>query len=535
MSPSDHEARARRRHPSLRDEVLRSQLEPVWALALAAATLIGLLIIGQYAWLRMHSTNPLDRIETEELTQVLSAATPEQWPVLARWIAVYGLGMTIGEEMGVPSGRARLAEGREVPITEVVSLIIDGRRIDAQSGRSLGPAPPFLQTAIGQLPERGPLRLAAGAGGDSPGGPWLDGSMMLIRLDAQRVVVLVSPDETIAASDLARVVAVAFGLTGVATAVFVSLFLLAFRGRFAARSARRLSDPIERLAAAVRLAASARDAASRVRIEAPAEVAQLAEDFNRTQEQLSLALHERERVIAGQLDLVMSLSHELRTPLTVLSGHAEVLSRDETTADRGRIMLRQIEDLHRLLSDLLDLARLESIEATLATEDVRMASVVAEMLERFAAPAWRQGVLLKPAGSVDPDLAARADPRWLRQIVANLLGNAIRHTPAGGLVTLDARRHDGWVRMVIEDTGVGLGASLAGYDVGSRSAGVGLRVVRRIVVAMRGSLRLEATDEGGARAVILIPALMLPPLRSSDRGSGHDRATSVDRTEPRDG
>jgi signal transduction histidine kinase len=322
----------------------------------------------------------------------------------------------------------------------------------------------------------------------------------------ERVVAFSMPNVMLTTADAATTVAVFFAISATVTAVYVPLFLLAFRRRYANRSAERLSTPLERLAATVRLAAAERDATRRAAIEGPAEVAQLAEDVNRLQEHLAQALAERDRVIGAQRDLVASLSHELRTPLAVLNGHAELLSRDAGSATRAQVMLRQLEDLHRLLSDLLDMTRLESIEATLAPQTVVLAAVVQEMVERFSAAAWRQGVVLRAARTPPPSLAAQADPRWLRQIVANLLSNAIRHTPQGGLVTLDIEQRDETVALVIEDTGIGLDTARAAQDLADRSAGIGLRLVRRLATAMRGSLRLEHTDEGGTRATVQLPA-----------------------------
>jgi signal transduction histidine kinase len=490
--------------PTIRAELLRSQLRPVLALAVAAATLIALLIVAQYAWLRLQATNPLDEIEVDDLRQVLRAATPEQLPVLARWVASFGLGMAVDTRVGVPPGQARLPDGRQIALSDVLSIVVGGQRVNVTDNRPLGATPATWRSAIEGLPDRGTLRLTPVAdGGTELPQAW---PALLIRLDAQRVAVLASPNYSLAAGEVAELVLVAFALTGAGVAGFVALFLFALRRRFADRSAERLSAPVERLAAAVRVAATDCNASRRVTVEAPAEVAQLASDFNLMQENLAKTLADREHVIEGQRELVASLSHELRTPLAVLHGHAEVLSREAISAPSALVMLRQIEDLHRLLSDLLDMARLESIEATLVVEDVALAPVIDEMLERFGAAGWRQGVLLRPAPTVDRLLVAQADPRWLRQIVANLLSNAIRHTPPGGLVTLGTQRHGAHVQLVIEDTGSGLDAARAKHDMAGRGAGIGLRVVRRLLAAMRGSLLLEATDEGGTRAAVRLSA-----------------------------
>jgi signal transduction histidine kinase len=496
--------------PTIRDEVLRSQLRPVIALAFTAALLVGSAILGQYAWLRLQATNPLDEIDAAELRQVLRSASLDQWPVLTRWVAAFGLGMTVGPGDDVPAGQARLPDGRQVPLADVLCLVVDGQRVEPASGRLLGPAPANWQAAIARMAESATLRLGPTDSADiadsaDSAGPqsW---PALLLRLDPGRVAVVASPNFSFAPSELARLVLLFAALTAAAVAAFVALFLLAYRRRFAARSAERLSAPVERLAAAVRMATADSAAARRVVVEPPAEVAQLAADFNRMQEHLAQALAERERVIDGQRELVAALSHELRTPLAVLRGHAELLSRAASSAAAAQVMLRQIEDLHRLLSDLLDMARLESIEATLVREDVALDAVMDEMIERFGAAAWRQGVVLRAAPTSERRLVARADTRWLRQIVANLLSNAIRHTPPGGLVTLAAQRRGQQVRLIIEDTGSGLDAARVQHDPADRPAGIGLRVVRRLIAAMRGHLILEATDEGGTRATVQLPA-----------------------------
>ena len=503
MTTSDPDRTVGAGLPTIRDEVLRSQLRPVIALAFTAALLVGSAILGQYAWLRLQATNPLDEIDAAELRQVLRSASLDQWPVLTRWVAAFGLGMTVGPGDDVPAGQARLPDGRQVPLADVLCLVVDGQRVEPASGRLLGPAPANWQAAIARMAESATLRLgptdsADGAGPQS----W---PALLLRLDPGRVAVVASPNFAFAPSELARLVLLFAALTAAAVAAFVALFLLAFRRRFAARSAERLSAPVERLAAAVRMATADSAAARRVVVEPPAEVAQLAADFNRMQEHLAQALAERERVIDGQRELVAALSHELRTPLAVLRGHAELLSRAASSAAAAQVMLRQIEDLHRLLSDLLDMARLESIEATLVREDVALDAVLDEMIERFGAAAWRQGVVLRAAPTSERRLVARADTRWLRQIVANLLSNAIRHTPPGGLVTLAAQRRGQQVRLIIEDTGSGLDAARVQHDPADRPAGIGLRVVRRLIAAMRGHLILEATDEGGTRATVQLP------------------------------
>jgi signal transduction histidine kinase len=486
---------------TIRDEVLRAQLRPVLALAAAAAALVVLLVLGQYGWVRMQSTNALDDLDASDLQTVLRQASATQMPVLTRWVAAYGLRLPPDEAAGMDATHARLPDGRRVPMNHLMSIVVDGLRVDPLDGRPLGAAPPAWLQAIAALPPDGWVRVP-GTLGAVELGRW---RALLIKLDDGRVAVIASPDFEMAPLDLMQLVAWMGLISAASVGAFVALFLLAFRRRFAARSAARLSAPVERLASAVRAAARAGDASCRVTPEGPVEVAALARDFNDLQARLVQAIAQRERLIVSQRDLVASLSHELRTPLAVLRGHAEMLAREPASAAAADIMLRQIEDLHRLLSDLLDLARLESIEATLVCEDVPMQAVVEEMVQRFGAAGWRHGVLVRAGDAPPLGTGARADPRWLRQITANLLSNAIRHTPPGGLVTLCTSVQGAQVRLEIEDSGVGLAAGASAHDVAGRGAGIGLRVVQRLAAAMQGSLHHEATPEGGTRAVVLLP------------------------------
>lgn len=487
---------------TIRDEILRAQLRPVLALAAAAGAVVVLVVALQYAWLRVHRENALTQIDPTQVQTVLRHATAPQWPVLATWIAGVGLGLEVDAGDGVPAGFARHHDGTLMPLSHVLSIVEHGQRTDPADGRALGPAPPAWLRAIESLPPSGTVSLAAGPiDGMDARATW---RVLLLRLDGTRVAAIASPDFEIAPRELASSLGMVFAFIAGGVGSFAAVFLLVFRRRFAVRSAARLSDPVERLAAAVRGAARSGDLSGRVEPQGPVEVAQLAEDFNALQQRLCDALGERDRVITSQRELVASLSHELRTPLAVLRGHAEMLSREAASAASAVVMLRQIEDLHRLLSDLLDLARLESIEATLACEPVPLDEVVHEMVQRFGAAGWRHGVLVRAEGAAPGAVSAVADPRWLRQIAANLLSNAIRYTPPGGLVTVAAGTQGAQARLVVEDSGVGLAAGAGMRDVGGRSAGIGLSVVHRLAAAMGGSLQHESTPEGGTRATVLL-------------------------------
>jgi signal transduction histidine kinase len=95
-----------------------------------------------------------------------------------------------------------------------------------------------------------------------------------------------------------------------------------------------------------------------------------------------------------------------------------------------------------------------------------------------------------------------ADPRWLRQVIANLLANAIRHTPNGGCVSVSAGKNGGQAFIRIDDTGPGIGHGQPTVDYIGRNAGIGLRVVRSLLASMGGAINTEPNEDGGTATIL---------------------------------
>ncbi|MDT4891613.1 MAG: two-component system, OmpR family, sensor kinase, partial [Pseudonocardiales bacterium] len=189
--------------------------------------------------------------------------------------------------------------------------------------------------------------------------------------------------------------------------------------------ARRLAGPLRRTAlAAHALAFGRRDVL--VRPDGPAEVAEVAEAVNR----LAASLTSSE---ARQRNFLMSVSHELRTPLTAITGYAESLAGGvvppEETARVGSVMYEEANRLSRLVSDLLDLARLDAADFRIDLVDGDLAALARAAAQVWTARCVAAGVefRLEATGPVP----ARFDPVRLRQAVDGLLENALRVTPAG--------------------------------------------------------------------------------------------------------
>jgi len=222
-------------------------------------------------------------------------------------------------------------------------------------------------------------------------------------------------------------------------------------------------------------------------------------------------------------DFVANVSHELKTPLTVIRGYAETLAGDDVPADVRRDFLAKVlanaRRMQQLVDDLLDLSRIESGSWAPHPERMPLASLIDDVWSALA-PRAAEGSL-RLVTRLDPEETVAADPQAARQILGNVLDNAVRYTPAGGTVTVTAGRGAGGVWVEIADTGVGIpGEHLPRiferfYRVDpARSrelggTGLGLAIVKHLVEAHGG--RVEARSALGAGTTIRI-VLPDPPV-----------------------
>ena len=260
------------------------------------------------------------------------------------------------------------------------------------------------------------------------------------------------------------------------------------------------------------------DLSARAPTDGADEIAELAAAFNRTAAALQ---HEIDRVRAEQAtrrQLLADVSHELHTPLTAIRGYIETLQMRElplTDADRARylaIVSDETERLERLIADLLDLSRLESGRLTIRVERVQVPALFSRVLDRFLPTAQARGVTLEMAAV---PLVVTGDAGRLEQALSNLVSNALRFTPAGGRVRVEARQQDGATLLAVQDTGPGLSPEQASrvferfYKAdASRSdegTGLGLSIVRAIVEAHGGTVDVESGEGQGSTFVLRLP------------------------------
>ncbi|MFI6178902.1 DUF4153 domain-containing protein [Nonomuraea sp. NPDC051191] len=250
------------------------------------------------------------------------------------------------------------------------------------------------------------------------------------------------------------------------------------------------------------------------------EVGELARAFNAMAADLGAVDRQRR-------ELVANVSHELRTPITGLRAVLENVVDGVSAPDpvTMRTALAQTERLGRLVAQLLDLSRLDSGVRLIEPEAVELAPLV-EQAVREASLA-REDVTITASAPGGP--AVRADPDLLAQVLANLLDNAVRHSPSGGVVTVTCSAGRDGARMVVADQGPGIPEAARGrvferffrLDAGraadSGGAGLGLAIVKEVVELHGGSIRID--DCAGCRMVVDLPGRTTMTETPFDKGA----------------
>jgi signal transduction histidine kinase len=284
-----------------------------------------------------------------------------------------------------------------------------------------------------------------------------------------------------------------------------SLWQLALAGAAAAAIAlamarwlaRGMTQPLRDMARAARRMETG-DYSQHVHTVSRDEVGQLATAFNN----MSAELETLERL---RRELVANVSHELRTPISALRAHLENLldGVERPDPETLQVMLSQSERLGRLVGQLLELSRIESGELRLDRTPVPLPSLVREVLSEIEVARADRGVVVSDA--VPDDLPpVLVDRERVHQVLFNLLDNALRYTPPGGEVTVEAHRINGSCEIAVIDTGQGIAPEHlprlferfyradAARSRGDGGTGIGLAIARSVVEAHGGHIRAES-------------------------------------------
>jgi signal transduction histidine kinase len=251
-------------------------------------------------------------------------------------------------------------------------------------------------------------------------------------------------------------------------------------------------------------------------------------------------------------EFIASVSYELRTPLNVLNGFAEILNNqyfgplNERQLAYSRGMLDSARQLTTLINDILDLATIEAGHLMLEQDRVDVPHMLKAVAALGEERARRRGLDLTL--SCGPDVGTIvADERRLKQALFNLIVNAIKFTPPGGAVCLEAENRNGDLVLSVADTGIGITPAdqtriFRKFESGARQSGtgLGLALVQRLIELHGGTVEIESAPERGTRILCRLPAVRIGCKRKRDRKAkaagakpgAPDLATALPMAEP---
>jgi signal transduction histidine kinase len=308
--------------------------------------------------------------------------------------------------------------------------------------------------------------------------------------------------------------------------VTAGLLLLAVGTVAAWLMSRRETRPLAQLREAAESVARG-DYSRQVSLAGGAEMAALAHTFNamatRIGDTHAVLAHQNaalQRANDAKSRFLAMMSHELRTPLNAIGGYADLIA----LGIRGPVTETQLQDLTRIrhnkdqlltiIADVLHFSRADAGHLALHVADVSLADQFTDVTETLSQQFTRKGVVL----SAEPtDAVVHADPARLRQVLCNLLTNALQFTEAGGTVRLSARVMGSWTHIEVRDSGIGIPAdqhatifepfmqvdSALTRRVGG--TGLGLSIVHQLTTAMGGTVSVTSTPGAGSAFIVALP------------------------------
>ncbi|MBB4908751.1 sensor histidine kinase [Actinophytocola algeriensis] len=298
---------------------------------------------------------------------------------------------------------------------------------------------------------------------------------------------------------------------GYSRIAWTALAVLVLTVGVTALAATRLVRPIHAITSAARKMGDG-ERSARVETTARGEIGELATAFNRMSEQIETAERQRRTMVSD-------VAHELRTPLVNIRGWLEA-AQDGMANLEPALVASLVEEtvlLQHIIDDLQDLALADAGKLRMHQEQVSVRSILAQVASAHQGHANAAGVALRVTIDGEPDLSA--DPTRLRQALGNLVSNALRHTQAGGRVTLSAGRGPGdEVLIDVADTGSGIDAESLPHifdrfwradrsrSRASGGSGLGLAITHHLIAAHGGRIEVRSTPGTGTTFTIHLPA-----------------------------
>ncbi|MBW8010899.1 MAG: HAMP domain-containing histidine kinase [Chloroflexi bacterium] len=281
---------------------------------------------------------------------------------------------------------------------------------------------------------------------------------------------------------------------------------------FAFLISRWVAAPLQRMAAAARVMEAGEHRS--IKIDGPYEVRSLARAFN----EMTSQMHASQK---SQRDFVANVSHELKTPLTSIQGFAQAIldgtaENPETLQQAARVIYDESGRMHRMVVDLLDLARLDAGTANMQRAALDLSELLFGVTRKFTPQSQEAKVDLRTEIESLPGFIGDGDR--LAQVFTNLIDNALKHTPPGGRVTVAARQVGDQVEVSVEDTGSGIQADELSriferfYQLDKsrrggteRSIGLGLTIAREIIHSHGGEIYAQSEPGKGSNFVVRMP------------------------------
>lgn len=326
------------------------------------------------------------------------------------------------------------------------------------------------------------------------------------------------------------------GLIGVGLAAIFGVIGL---GVFTARA---ITSPLARVAETARSIAGG-DLSQRAHVRGGDEIGTLGAAFNQMADRLQTLYadlearveartdeltrtnQELERVARAKSEFLANMSHELRTPLNAIIGYSELLSDPSFGPLKPGEVRKQARAIHSsgmhlldLINDVLDLAKIESGKLMLHVEDVALKKVIKDSVELMRPDSDAKGLKLRVRLAKAPE-SVRADEKRLRQILLNLISNAVKFTPEAGSVIVEAASTATGVAVSVIDTGIGIRPEFqeqifeqfiqvdGSYGRKQQGTGLGLALTRQLVELHGGTITVESEEDKGSRFTFTIPTL----------------------------